>query len=181
MQDLARGDGDRGAVVVEDVALDHGGGGVPGHGPQGGEVGAQRQVAVAVLPGGDLVAVDGVHVDVDGEQVAAALSGAGHHVGEEVLGGQALALEAALHVGHGEHDGVDGPVGDAGAQFVEGEPGAGHRTSSSVSCASGPGGVSPASVPAGRGWTWGPVNQCRAETSHHTPAKPTTTATATGV
>ena len=45
---------------------------LPGHGPQRVEVGRHHEVAVAALPRGHRVAVDRVHLDVDGEQVVAA-------------------------------------------------------------------------------------------------------------
>ena len=46
---------------------------VPRDRPQRVEVGLHLEVAVAALPRRHLVAVDGLHVDVDGEQVVAAL------------------------------------------------------------------------------------------------------------
>ncbi len=70
-------------------------------------VGHELHVAVALLPRGDGVAVDGVHVDVDREEVVAALGARLQRDVQEVLPVQALALEPALHVGEGEHDGVD--------------------------------------------------------------------------
>ena len=65
-------------------------------------------VAVAALPRADGVAVDGVHVDVDGQQVVAALGAVLEHGVEEELGVDPLALQPALHVGEGDDDGVDG-------------------------------------------------------------------------
>ena len=47
--------------------------GCHGHAAQRGQVGRHDEVAVAALPRRDRVAVDGVHLDVDGEQVVAAL------------------------------------------------------------------------------------------------------------
>jgi hypothetical protein len=41
------------------------------------------------------------------------------HVGQEVLGGEALALKAALHVGQREQHGVDRAGGGLGPEFVE--------------------------------------------------------------
>ena len=71
------------------------------------EVGHEHHVAVAALPGGHRVAVDGRHVDVDGEQVVAALGAVLDDLGEEVRRREALALQAPLHVGHGQHHRVD--------------------------------------------------------------------------
>jgi hypothetical protein len=78
------------------------GAGVPGDPAQRVEVGPHDEVAVAALPRGHGVAVDGVHVDVDREQVVAALGAVLHHLVEEVRGGQPLALEPTLHVGDGQ-------------------------------------------------------------------------------
>ncbi len=46
------------------------------------------------------------------------------HLVEEEAGGEALALEPALHVGEGQGDGVDLARVDQRAQLVEGERGA---------------------------------------------------------
>ena len=66
------------------------------------QVRAHLEVAVAPLPRRHRVAVDGVHLDVHREQVVAPLGAVGEHLIEEVAGGQALSLEAALHVGDRE-------------------------------------------------------------------------------
>ena len=81
--------------------------GLPGRAPQGVEVEVEHHVAVAALPGADRVAVDGVHVDVDGEQVVAPLGAVLEHRVEEELAVDPLALQASLHVGEGDDDGVD--------------------------------------------------------------------------
>ena len=47
------------------------------------QVHGEEHVAVAALPGAHCVATDGVHVDVDGEQVVAALGAMGQDVVEE--------------------------------------------------------------------------------------------------
>ena len=106
-QDLARRDAHVGAVLPGDVGEAHHGALLPGHRPQRREVRAQDEVAVAALPGEHRVAVDGRHVDVDAEQVVAALGAVLGDLGEEVAGGQALALQPALHVGEREQDRVD--------------------------------------------------------------------------
>ena len=67
----------------------------------------ELHVAVPLLPRRDGVAADGVHVDVDGQQVVAALGARLERDVEEVAGVQPLALQPALHVGEGDHDGVD--------------------------------------------------------------------------
>jgi hypothetical protein len=113
--------GDRAALDPLDVGEHQRGALLPRHQAQRVEVGPQHEVAVAALPGRHGVAVDGVHLHVDGEQVVAGLGGVRDDLVEEVLGGAALALQPALHVGDRDEDGVDGPVRDQLAQPVDGE------------------------------------------------------------
>ena len=82
------------------------------------EVGLHHEVAVAALPRRHRVAVDGVHLDVDGEQVVARLGVVLEHLLDEVVADEALALEAALHVGEDEQDRVDGAVADRAAELI---------------------------------------------------------------
>jgi hypothetical protein len=118
-QDLARG-GDDGRVVVPlEVRHAHRGLLVPGHQPDRVEVRLHLEVAVAGLPRGHRVARDGVHVDVHGEQVVARLCAVLEHLLDEVVPDQALALEAALHVGEAEEDGVDRPLGNGLPELVD--------------------------------------------------------------
>ena len=84
--------------------------GVPGDGPQRVQVGLHLEVPVAPLPRRHRVARDGVHLDVNCQQVVAALGAVLEHHVEEVRRGQALALETPLHVRDHEHHGVDGAV-----------------------------------------------------------------------
>jgi hypothetical protein len=83
------------------------------------EIRPHDEVPVAALPGGHLVALDRLHVDVDGEQVVAGLGVALGDVIEEVGRGHPLSLETALHVGDRQKDGVDLPGVDLCPQFVE--------------------------------------------------------------
>ena len=83
------------------------------------EVGLHLEVAVAALPRRHRVAADGVHLDVDGEQVVAGLGAVLGDLVEEVRRGQPLALQAALHVGEREQHGVDLAAADRRAQLVE--------------------------------------------------------------
>lgn len=122
-QDLAGRGEHRGAVLPGEVGDGHRGALVPGEPAQGGRVGAHGEVAVAAVPGGHGVAVDGVHVGVHGEEVVAALGAVFQDLVEEEPGGEPLALEAALHVGEGEDDGVDVTGGDEGVQFLDPERG----------------------------------------------------------
>ena len=107
LQDRARGLGHGCVVEPHEVALDQRGGRQVGEQPQRVRVGHELHVAVALLPRGDGVAVDRVHVDVHGQQVVAALGARLQGDVEEVAAVQPLALEPALHVGEREHDGVD--------------------------------------------------------------------------
>src|SRR5215211_44846 len=105
-EDLARRGYHRGAVLPNQVAHRERRPLLPGHDPQGREVRLEDEVPVALLPGAHGVALDCVHLDVDGEQVVAALRVVLDHLVEEVGGGEALALQAALHVHHPYEDGI---------------------------------------------------------------------------
>ena len=116
LEDRARRLGDRCVVEPDQVALHQHAARQVGQQPDRVVVGHELHVAVALLPRGDGVAVDGVHVDVDREQVVAALGAGLQRDVQEVLRVQALALEPALHVGEGEHDGVDLAASRSGAR-----------------------------------------------------------------
>ena len=118
-EDLARGGDHLGAVAPLQVGEQHHRALVPRHRPQRVEVGDHLEVAVAALPRGHRVAADRLHVDVDGEQVVAALGAVLERVVEEVARGQALALQPALHVRDREQHGVDRAVRDRLLQLVE--------------------------------------------------------------
>ena len=107
VEDRARRLDDGGVVEPDEVALDHRGGRQVGEHPDRALVHGELHVAVAALPRGDRVAADRVHVDVDGEQVVAALGAVLDHDVREVAPVQAFALEPTLHVGEGDDDGVD--------------------------------------------------------------------------
>ena len=121
LEDGTWGLGDGGVVHPDQVALDHRRGREVGEHPDRPIVEDELHVAVAAVPRGDRVAVDGVHVDVDGEQVVAALGAVLGHVVDEVAAVQAFALEPPLHVGEGDDDGVDAPVVDPGHQALHGQ------------------------------------------------------------
>ena len=110
--DLAR------AIEPGQVALDHRGVLLPRRPSQRAQVEVEEHVAIATLPGRHRVAGDGVHLDIDGEQVVAALSAVVEHMVEEETCVQALALEAALHVGEAHDDRVDRTLVDAVAQII---------------------------------------------------------------
>jgi hypothetical protein len=121
---LPRGRDHGAPVLPAQVGQDHRRAGVPRHRPQRREVRLHHEVAVAAGPGGHRVALDGVHVDVDRQQVVAALGGVLEDDVQEVLGVQALALQAALHVGERHQDGVHAAGLDVDAQLLDGEGGA---------------------------------------------------------
>lgn len=108
----------------------------PGGAAHRAEVGHHRHVAVAALPAGEGVAVDGVEVDVDGQQVVAALRVPVHGVFEKEPRRDALAHEAALHISEGDDDGVDLARGDGLSQLVRCQISAreGHLGLLSVAC-----------------------------------------------
>ena len=152
---------------------------VPGDPTQGGEIRPEYEVAVAEVPRGEGVAVHGVHVHVDGEEVVAPLGGVRHHLVQEVGGVGPLPLQAALHVGDPDEDGIDQPGLDLGGQLVEGQPPdrwsplACRRTvSQSTSSSSASMWVNSCSMAASLAsspCTLGPVNHLRALTSQKIP------------
>ncbi len=121
LEDLpGRGD-DRGLVEPVQVGRDQGGSRQPGGAAQRGQVGDHGHVAVAARPAGHGVPVDRIHVHVDREQVIAALRTVRGGILQEEPGGEALADQAALHVGEGHDDGVDVADGGRGRQFLNGQ------------------------------------------------------------
>ena len=88
-QDLPRRGDDVRAVLPRDVGHEHHGAGHPGQRAQRVQVGLEHEVAVAARPRRHVVALDGVHVDVDGEQVVAALGAVLGDLLDEVPGGRA--------------------------------------------------------------------------------------------
>ena len=162
-QDLPRRGRHRRPVQPGQVGDDHRRGLLPRHVPERAHVRYQHEVAVAALPGRHRIPVDGVHVHVHREQVVAALGIVLGHLVQEELGRQPLARQPALHVGEGEHDGVDLAHPDRGPQLLQGQQAGprrprarSHQTVSSCSIA-----ASSSGVP----WTLGPVNQFFADTS----------------
>ncbi len=120
-QDPARRLGDGGVVGPLEVALHERSSGQVGEQPGGALVEHELHVAVPALPRRDRVPVDGVHVDIDGEQVVAALGAVSDHVVGEVAAVQPLALQPALHVGEPDDDRVDRAVVDATQQVLHRE------------------------------------------------------------
>ena len=118
-QDLTWRGHDLRAVAPLQVGEHHHRALVPGDGAEGVEVGLHLEIAVAALPRGHRIAADGLHVDVDSEQVVAALGTVLEHLVEEVRGGQALALQSPLHVGDRQQHGVDRAVRDRLLELVE--------------------------------------------------------------
>ena len=92
----------------------------PRDAPERRGIGQQHHVAVALLPARHRVAVDGVHVDVDREQVVARLGAVAQHLLLEEPGRDALADQAALRIGERDDDGVDLAGRDPGVEFGDG-------------------------------------------------------------
>ena len=106
-QHLTRGRQDVGAVLPDEVGQAHRGPLLPRHGTERRQIRTHREIPVATLPRGHRIALDGVHLDVDGEQVVAPLGAVLDDLLEEMAGGEALSLQAPLHVGERQHDRVD--------------------------------------------------------------------------
>jgi hypothetical protein len=129
LQDLPRRRGYRRPVVPDDVAEDERGCFQPGCTAKRRHVRHEPEVPVAAFPARDLVAGLRVHLHVEGEQVVAALDAVLGHVRlEEELPHQALAHQAALHVGERDDHRVDRTVLDGAFQLVQRQ----HRASPSA-------------------------------------------------
>jgi hypothetical protein len=106
------------AVKPREIGDANGGAVLPGDDPQRVEIGLHQEVAVTALPRGHRKPGDGRHVDVDGEQVVAALRAVLSNVIDEVLGDEALSHQTPLHVRDREKNGVDGTARDLLSKLV---------------------------------------------------------------
>ena len=79
----------------------------PGRHAQRGHVRDHHHVAIAGIPRGELVALNGVVLNVDSQEVVAAFCTVVGDVLQEVPCGDALPDQATLHVGEGHDHGVD--------------------------------------------------------------------------
>ena len=118
------------AVVVEHVAQHQRRAREPRRAAQRLHVGLQHEVAIALLPARRLVARHRFHLDVDAEEIVAAMRLLMAAV-DEILGVEALADEAALQVDHGGHHRVDGAGLHLGLQLFECQHAFAHRRSPS--------------------------------------------------
>ena len=108
----------RAAAHVLEVRHDERRGGLPRDAAEGGHVGAQHEVAVALVPARHRVAVDRVHIDVDREQVVAHLGAVPCDLVEPEPARDALADEAPLGVGEGDDHRVDLVLRDRVGELV---------------------------------------------------------------
>ncbi len=111
-------------VMVEHIAKDEGRAFLPGNAAERLHVGLQREVTVAALPGGRLVARHRLHIDVKRQQIIAGMRLLMGAVAEEGRV-KALAREPPLEIGEAGDDGVDLAGFGDGFQLVEGQH-AGH-------------------------------------------------------
>ena len=119
LQDLARRGLHRRPVVPLHVAENERRRLEPRDAAEGGQVGPDVEVAVALLPARERVAGHRVHLHLEREQVVAPLHSVPRvHLLEEELGVEALAHQPPLHVGEGDDDGVDRAGLDLCAQLL---------------------------------------------------------------
>ncbi len=108
LQDAARRDLDRSIPGLgEEIAYHQGGLGEPGGAPERREVRYRMEIAVAAFPTREAVARHGVHLHVAGEQVVASVVAVTDRVLHEEMAGDALAHQAAIHVGEDGENGFD--------------------------------------------------------------------------
>ena len=105
-------------VVVQDIGQNQGGAVQPRHRPQGRQIRGDHEIAVAALPIGGGVARHRLHVNVIGQQIIAAMRLAVGGI-ENEFGLVTLADQAAVHIGEGDLNGVDGAFGDGRALGVQ--------------------------------------------------------------
>ena len=98
---------DHRAVVPEQIGDDQRRPGQPRNKPQRRQIRSHHHVAVPGLPARHRVAIDGVHVHVDGQEVVAALSAVRGNLLDEQPRRDPFAGQPALHVGEGDDDRVD--------------------------------------------------------------------------
>ena len=108
--------------------------------------------------------------DVDGEQVVAALGVFVRDLGQEELGRQPLALQAALHVRQRQDHRVDLAGGSELAQLGQGQHPRTSRAHLRITHAQADSSCSMAASSASVPWTFGPLNHLCAETSQEMPA-----------
>ena len=104
---------------VVDVAQDQRRAVQPGRPPQRLHLRRQVDVAVPLLPAGEGVPGDRLHLHIDGQQVVAGVGAAIGDLVEEELGVEALAEQAAVEVRERDHHGLDIAAFD---QFAEALP-----------------------------------------------------------
>ena len=81
-------------------------------------VGHEMEVAVAQFPARVVVAVDGFHLHVDGQQVVAGVGAVAERLVEEEPRVETLAQQTSVVVGEGDQHGVDLAGGDQGVEVV---------------------------------------------------------------
>ena len=91
----------------------------PGRQSQRGQVRNEVEVSVSELPIGEPVAIDRVHLHVDGQQVVAAMRTRRHGVLEEERGVEPLAVEPPVVVGERDDHRVDRVVDDRLFERIE--------------------------------------------------------------
>ncbi|MNF73957.1 hypothetical protein D3C84_559770 [compost metagenome] len=113
-------------VMIEHVAQHQRRALKPGHAPQGGHVGLEHEIAVALAPAGRGVTRHRFHVDVVGQQVIAAV-GFFMAAVDEKLDLEALADQASLHVDHADQYGIDFAGSRGALECIKAEEGLGHH------------------------------------------------------
>jgi hypothetical protein len=106
------------AMVVDHVAEHQRRAREPGDPPQRRQIGPDREVAVAQIPGRRRVARHRLHVHIQRQEVVAGVHLV-HHLVEEVVPGDPLADQPALHVDEAGEDGIDRPRRHVGLERLE--------------------------------------------------------------
>ena len=89
------------------AAQDQRGSSLPWHKTQRGKIGPPFEIAESLFPIRQLESIQRVHLDVDGEQVVAAVRAVFRDVLQKEIARETLADESSEHIGKGDDDGVD--------------------------------------------------------------------------
>ena len=118
-QHRARGFSHGRPVGVPEVAKDQRRTGKPGHQPERGRIGQHLKITETRIPIGDGKPIQRIHVEVDREQVAAAMGSVGHHRLQKMACVETLAHESAKRIGDGHEDRIDGTRFNLGLELLE--------------------------------------------------------------
>ena len=94
-------------VVVDEVGDNHRRAFMPREVAQSLEIWRKTHIRVTGIPGGDVISLDGIHIDINSEEIVATLGAILDGVGDEEGCMNSLSLKSALHICRTDNYGVD--------------------------------------------------------------------------